>query len=62
MEIEMNDIVATYVDSITIDIQLVGGKVVTVRVNDEDELQTDEWFFDDQQNIDWLMGVGQVIE
>lgn len=65
MTIKTENIAATYVDNITIDIQLTGGEVVSVRVYDEDvlnELQTDEWFFDDQRNIDWLLEVGHIIE
>lgn len=65
MTIKKENISATYVDNITVDIQLVGGEVVSVRVYDEDvinELQTDEWFFDDQRNVDWLLEVGHIIE
>lgn len=62
--IKTENIAATYVDNITIDIQLTDGKVVSVRVYDEDiisELQTNEFFFEDQRNIDWLVGARQVV-
>ena len=65
MTIKKENITATYVDNITIDIQLVGGEVVSVRVYDEDvlnELQSDEFFFDNQEKIDWLLKVGNIIE
>lgn len=64
MTIKTENIAATYVDNITIDIVLFNGNVTSVRLHDKDiinELQTDEFFFEDQRNIDWLMRVGQIV-
>lgn len=64
MTIQVKDIAATYADNITIDIVLFNGNVISVRLHDKDiinELQTNEFFFDSQQNIDWLMRVGQIV-
>lgn len=64
MTIKTENITATYVDNITIDIVLFNGNIISVRLHDKDiikELQTDEFFFEDQRNIDWLMRVGQIV-
>lgn len=65
MTIKAENIGATYVDSITIEIVLFSGDVILIRVHDRDvidELQSDEWFFDSQENVDWLLEVGHIIE
>lgn len=64
MAIQAKEISATFVDNITIDIVLFNGNVISVRLHDKDiinELQANEFFFEDQRNIDWLMRVGQIV-
>lgn len=65
MTIQVKDIAATYQWNEIVDLELFNGDGVSIRVYDTDlidKLDTDEWFFDDQQNIDWLLEVGHIIE